>query len=131
MKSTKSLLVIFAVAVVVASCATTQNTSGEGYDENNRTTTIGNRVYVDDPFYGRVVLERDPYNGRYYDVTNGYRGLSSPYNGLNNYRRYGNYNRNYRNYRNNTIRRDVQQPSREPVQKNREEARKKILGNSN
>src|SRR5215203_4976485 len=101
MKSVKFLLAIFTAAVVMASCATTQNTSGEEFDESNA-RRVGDRVYVDDPYYGTVVLERDPFTGRYYDVTNGNRGYSySPYN------RYNTYNRGYRNsypryYRNNS-----------------------------
>src|SRR5215207_8259956 len=90
MKNVKFLLAIFTAAVVMASCATTQNTSDEDFDEST-TRRIGNRVYVDDPYYGTVVLERDPFTGRYYDVTMGNRGsIYSPYN------RYNTYNRGYR-----------------------------------
>lgn len=124
MKNVKFLLAIFTVAVVMASCATTQNTSGE-YDENNM-RRVGDRVYVDDPYYGTVVLERDPFTGRYYDVTYGYRGYASPYNRYNtHYRGYRSYPRYYRNNNGGTI----QKPQQQEVQKNREEARKKILGN--
>jgi hypothetical protein len=126
MKSVKSLLAIFIVAVLVASCTTTQNTSGENYDENDRTRRVGNRVYVEDPFYGTVILERNPFTGRYHDVTYGNRSFSSPYNSWNNYRRYGNNNRIYRNNNGG----NVQRPSREQQQPNREEARKKILGDN-
>lgn len=125
MKSVKFLLAIFTAAVVMASCATTQNTSGEDFDENT-TRRIGNRVYVDDPYYGTVVLERDPYTGRYFDVTNGYGGLYSPYNRLNMYRGYRSAPRYYRN---NTYNGSVERPSKPDVKVTREEARKKILGN--
>jgi hypothetical protein len=125
MKSVKFLLAIFTAAVVMASCATTQNTSGEDFDENT-TRKIGNRVYVDDPYYGTVVLERDPYTGRYFDVTNGYGSLYSPYNRLNVYR---GYRSSPRYYRNNTYGGSVERPSKPDVKVNREEARKKILGN--
>ena len=136
MKNVKFLLAIFTAAVVMASCATTQNTSDEDFDENT-TRRIGNRVYVDDPYYGTVVLERDPFTGRYYDVTMGNRGsIYSPYNRYNYSRGYRN-NANYynypRNYRNNNISRGsvdgrIEKPSQD-LQKTREEARKKILGN--
>jgi len=126
MKSVKFLLAIFTAVVVMASCATTQGASGEDYDLDNA-RVIGNRVYVDDPYYGTVVLERDPFSGRYYDVTYGYGGYRSPYN---------TYNRGYRTtpryYRNNsrgsigTVQRPTQ---KEITPANREAARKKILGN--
>src|SRR6478672_7482548 len=95
MKSVKFLLAIFTAAVLMASCATTQSASGEDYDEIDRSRVIGNRVYVDDPYYGTVVLERDPFSGRYYDVTYGYGGYRSPYNTIN--RGYRTYPRYYRN----------------------------------
>ena len=138
MKNVKFLLAIFTVAVLMASCATTQNTSDEDFDEST-TRRIGNRVYVDDPYYGTVVLERDPFTGRYYDVTMGTKGsIYSPYNRYNTYSRYNNYYRGYRNaparyYRNNsssggTINGSIEKPTQD-LQKTREEARKKILGN--
>ena len=137
MKSVKFLLAIFTAAVLMASCATTQSTSGEDYDDVDGTRRIGNRVYVDDPYYGTVVLERDPFTGRYYDVTNGigYRGAyRSPYNTYRGggYRGGGYYNNNNRVYRNNNVGGTIQRPSQpqqQEVQKTREEARKKILGN--
>ena len=125
MKSVKFLLAIFTAAVVMASCATTQNASGEDYDEN-RTRRIGDRVYVEDPYYGTVVLERDPFTGRYYDVTYGYRGYGSPYNTWNSYRGYRNNARYYRNNSGGTIN---QRPAQEQSPQKREEARRKILGN--
>lgn len=141
MKSVKFLLAIFSAAVLMASCATTQDASGDDYDDLDNTRRIGNRVYVNDPFYGTVVLERDPYTGRYYDVTNGgvgYRGVyRSPYNTYRGgYRGGGGYYNN-RVYRNNNVRGNVgstiqqrpSQPQQQEVQKTREEARKKILGN--
>lgn len=126
MKSVRNFLAIFIVALVVSSCATTQP-SYEDYDGDAR--RVGNRVYVDDPYYGNLVLERDPVSGRYYDVTNGYRGYIAPYNSYN-YNRY----RSYRNYPSNHVYRNNgntnnQAPSRPNVQQNREEARRKVLGN--
>ena len=136
MKSIKSLFAFVIIAVLITSCVTTQDALGEDYNDDLRTQQSGNRLYVEDPFYGTVVLERDPFSGRYYDVTNGYRGLGFPYNGLNN-RRYGTYNRNYgtynRSYGNRnigTIQRPAPQPQ-QPTQQTREDARKIILGNKN
>ena len=122
MKSVKFLLAIFTAAVLMASCATTQSASGEDYDDLDGTRRTGNRVYVDDPYYGTVVLERDPFTGRYYDVTYGYGGYRSPYNTFRGYRTAPRY------YRNNggTIQKPAQ---RETTPVNREAARKKILGN--
>ena len=132
MKSVKFLLVIFTAAVLMASCATTQNTSDEDFDEST-TRRIGNRVYVDDPYYGTVVLERDPFTGRYYDVTMGNRGsIYSPYNRYNTYPRgyRSSYPRYYRNNNNSggSVGISIEKPTPD-LQKTREEARKKILGN--
>ena len=125
MKNVKFLLAIFTAAVVMASCATTQSASGEDFD-GDRTRRIGDRVYVDDPYYGTVVLERDPFTGRYYDVTYGYRGYSAPYNRLGVYR--GGYRSYPRYYRNNNGG-NTSRPTQPEARPNREEARKKILGN--
>lgn len=129
MKRVKLLMAMFAAVAIMASCTTTQYAS----DDLDETTTrrIGNRVYVDDPFYGQVVLERDPFTGRYYDVTYGNRGFASPYNSW-----------NYRGYRNNYVRPpyrgsnpslprnyNIQRPSQEKLQQSREETRNKVLGN--
>jgi hypothetical protein len=135
MKSVKLLLSMLAVTIVMASCMTTQSATDDDYANMENARRVGNRVYVDDPYYGTVVLERDPYTGRYYDVTNGYgvyRGGRSAF-GWDPY--WGNRNGFYRNrvYRNNnsfgngSIQR--QSPSQQEVQKSREDARKKILGN--
>ena len=126
MKNVKFLLAIFTAAVLMASCATTQSASGEDYDDLDRTRRVGNRVYVEDPYYGTVVLERDPFTGRYYDVTYGNRGYNSPYNsGL-----YRGYRTTPRYYRNNSGGGTLQQrPAQKEAPINREEARKKILGN--
>ena|SRR5215204_7754096 len=127
MKSVKYLLAILTTIVVMASCATTQGASGDEYDDMDGTKRIGNRVYVDDPYYGTVVLERDPFTGRYYDVTNGYSGYRSPYNTYG--RSYRTTPRYYRNNSGGTIQQRPVQQQRETPQVNREEARKKILGN--
>jgi hypothetical protein len=125
MKNVKFLLALFTAAVLMASCATTESASGEDYDDLERSRRIGNRVYVDDPYYGTVVLERDPFTGRYYDVTYGYGGMyRSPYNTFN--RGFRTYPRVYRNNGGGTIQ---QKPAPRSAPVNREAARKKILGN--
>ena len=127
--------------VTAVSCTTMQGVEDEYYStQSGRIAT--DRVYVNDPYRGTVVLERDPYTGRYYEV-------SSPYTTYNNRydsrydsrydRRYGNsrtnngYGRNNRTYRNNgSYQQTPQKPTEEQIrsnQKNREEARKKVLGN--
>jgi len=135
MKSIKSVAAVVIIAVLMASCTTTQRAISDDYDDDVQTQQSGNRLYVQDQFYGTVILERDPYTGRYYDVTNGYRGMASPYNRLNTYRPYGNYNRNYgtynRSYGNRNIGTIERPATQQPTQSTREEAKKKILGNRN
>lgn len=124
MKNLKFLIAILAVVMLMASCATTENAYGDERDEANL-RRVGNRVYVDDPYYGTVVLERDPVTGRYFDVTNGFRGYGiygSPYNAWNTR---GNRNNGY--YRNNGG--YAERPAQQQAPGSREEARKKILGN--
>jgi hypothetical protein len=132
-----SVVVALVLVVTAVSCTTTRGTEdGYYYD---RSASAPNRVYVDDPYRGTVVLERDPYSGRYYEVNtygnrNYYRGNSVYYNRNYNSRNYNNrnYNRNYnRNngYYNNS--QDVQKPAKEQkkdYEKSREQARRKILG---
>lgn len=131
MKNIKFLLGLFAAVIVMASCATTQGTMGDDYD-NPRSQQIGNRIYMQDPYYGTVVLERDPFTGRYYDVTYGSR-YDYGYG-----RRYGGYNRGggrvygggvNRNYGGNGNVVRPQSPSREDIRQDREATRKKVLGN--
>jgi hypothetical protein len=126
MKNIKFLLGLLTVVIIMASCATTQSAMGDDMDEP-RTQQIGNRVYLQDPFYGTVVLERDPYTGRYYDVTYGSRyGMGyggNPYGGYYRGNRGGGY------YGRGRVIQQQQGPSREQIRPNREEARKKILGN--
>ena len=139
MKRLNSLLVVLAVVVAVAvtSCTTSQGPYDESYDRNtigqyDVARQVGNRLYLEDPYRGTVVLERDPYTGRYYDVTSRY-GYYSPYNSYGS-RVYSNntyYNRN--NYPTTNTQTQQQAPQRgsEDWQKAREEARKRVLGKGN
>jgi hypothetical protein len=126
MKNIKLLLGLLSVVIVMASCAT-MGAAGNGSDDAYRSNRMGNRVYVDDPYHGTVVLERDPYTGRYYDVTYGsrYRGGyygASP-------------GRYYRGNRGSYGRVPViqqpqqQRPSREELNRSKQETRNKVLGN--
>lgn len=133
MKNIKFLLGLLSVIVIMASCATVGGSTDDEYLDNSGTQRIGNRVYVQDPYYGTVVLERDPYTGRYYDVTYGSRYGSSYY-GTYPSRTYNRgYSRGYSRgggyYRGGTVQSQPQSPSREELQKNRETTRKRVLGN--
>jgi hypothetical protein len=134
MKNIKFVLGLISVVLVLASCVTTQNAMDDDMVDP-RSQQVGNRLYVQDPFYGTVVLERDPYTGRYYDVTFGGRPG------------FGYYNRNmYGAVPNRVItnrvvtdrgtidnRRNVivqQPPRRQEIPTNREEVRRKVLGDN-
>jgi hypothetical protein len=137
MKPFNFLSVAIAVVLMVTavSCTTMAGTQDDYY--NGRSTrAYGDRVYVEDPYRGTVVLERDPRTGRYYEVSpyyNGYYGsryygtraydpyYGSPYYG----RRSGGYSRNNNSPNKNQ---NNQRPA-ENDRKTRDEARKKILGN--
>ena len=120
--------------VTAASCTTLREAEDDYYYE--RTSSAPARIYVEDPYYGTVMMERDPYSGRYYPA--------SPYGyGYPRTNAYSHYRPNNRYYRNNNgypvyqtpprtnPRPAPQRPSeadtREREQK-RQEARKKVLG---
>ena len=137
MKNIKFLLGLFTVVIIMASCATTQSAMYDDMD-NPRTRQVGNRVYMQDPYYGTVVLERDPYTGRYYDVTYGSRFgtgfYGNPYGGF--YRGGGAYRTapvirggNNRNYGGNGNVVKPQAPSRQEIRQDREATRRRVLGN--
>ncbi|MGZ5190414.1 MAG: hypothetical protein ACXWCZ_05305 [Flavisolibacter sp.] len=140
MKRFSFLQVAIALVLMVTavSCTTMQGTEEEYYQTQSQRAFGADRVYVNDPYRGTVVLERDPYSGRYYEVSSPYTTYNNRYDSRNN-RRYGNSRmnngsiRNNRNYRNNgSYQQTPQQPTQEQIrnnQKNREEARKKVLGN--
>ena len=131
MKNIKYLLGLLTVLLVMASCTTMQEGMYSDDMDNPRTQQIGNRVYMQDPYYGTVVLERDPYTGRYYDVTYGPRYGRGYYGNPS-----GGYYRTYPRVRNgrgsyngdgNAIRKPA--PSQREIQQQKEETRRKVLGN--
>lgn len=138
------LVAIAAVLTITVSCTTMAGTQDDYYS-GQEARVYGSRVYVDDPYRGTVVLERDPRTGRYYEVSpsyNGYYGnriygsrsydpyYSGPYYGR---RSSGGYSRNNnssntQSNQNTQNNQNTQRPA-ENDQKTRDEARKKILGN--
>lgn len=128
MKSIQFLLGLLTIVLVTVGCAATQGATYDDYANAPGSQQMGNRLYVQDPYYGTVVLERDPVSGRYYDVTYGSRFGTGYYGAY----PYGNYrsNRVYRrsggSYNGGTIQ---QGPSREQLNQQREETRRKVLGN--
>lgn len=129
MKNIKFLLGLLTIVVIMASCASMQGATSDDYPNDSRSQQIGNRLFVQDPYYGTVVLERDPYTGRYYDVTYGSRYGSGygayPYGGY--YR--GNRGGYYRGRGTVQQKPIPSQPSQGEIRQNREQTRKKILGN--
>ncbi|MFN2437944.1 MAG: hypothetical protein ABR503_02015 [Chitinophagaceae bacterium] len=87
---------VIALLVVVAVGCTTMREAGS-YDEYNEDRS-SRRVYVD-PYYGsdQIILQRDPFTGRYYQVSpyGYYPGRSSYYG-----RNYSNRDSYYRDNRN-------------------------------
>lgn len=131
-----SLVAIAVVLMITAVSCTTMAGTQDDYYGNRNTRAYGDRVYVEDPYRGTVVLEKDPRTGRYYEVSpysNGYYGnryygsraydpyYGSPYYG----RRSGGY---YRNNNGSTNNNQNNQGRSENQKKTREEARGKILG---
>jgi hypothetical protein len=97
MKRFNFLLAAIALVLTVAAvgCTTMAGTQDDYYDGQQ---VYGNRVYVDDPYRGTIVLERDPWTGRYYQVG----GYSPYYSYGNRYYSRGNRNNSYGNtYRRN------------------------------
>jgi len=145
MKRFNFLLVAIALVLTVTavSCTTMAGTQDDYYGQDAR--VYSNRVYVDDPYRGTIVLERDPRTGRYYEVSNydpyanGYygnrysRGYRTYGNSYPSYRRnsagYNNSNGTYNN-RNSSNSNQNNDRSSEEYRKNRDEARSKILGGS-
>lgn len=129
MKRFNFLLVAIAIVLTITavSCTTMAGTQDDYYGQNAR--VYGNRVYVDDPYRGTIVLERDPRTGRYYEVDS--YGLYNGYYGNRYYGRgYRGYGYGYPGYRRNNSgynNQNNQRPSGED-KRTREEARDKVLG---
>ena len=137
MKRFNFLLVAVALVLTITavSCTTMAGTEDGYYDQQAR--VYPNRVYVEDPYRGTVVLQQDPRTGRYYEVTpyydNYYGGSSGIYS--REYRTYG-YGGGYPSrrasggyYSGNTTNNQNNNRSSEEYKKNRDDARNKVLGN--
>jgi hypothetical protein len=129
MKRFKIIPVVVAALLMVAAVGCT--TLGQGQDDYYSRTRGTDRIYVDDPYRGTVILERDPVSGRYYEV-NSYGVNDRYYRGYG--RTYGNgyYGRRHNNgrYRPGTV--TPKPPTQEEIrqnQQNKNESRKKVLGN--
>jgi hypothetical protein len=109
------VLTMFVLVVVLASCGFTQPGYG---DEQYPDRTVRSRSIYTDPYYGTTQVVRDPYTGRYYEVTPvspyGYDTYSSPYGTYGNNRSYG--RSSGRGYSNNYPRRSQ---STQPQQQSR------------
>jgi hypothetical protein len=134
MKRFNFLLAAIALVLTITavSCTTMAGSQDDYYGQNAR--VYGDRVYVDDPYRGTIVLQRDPRTGRYYEVS----GYSPYYNTYGNdyygrrYRTYGNsypsYRRNSGGYSNNNTNNKYNNRSSEEYKKDKDDARNKILG---
>jgi hypothetical protein len=137
MKRFNFLPVAIALVLIVTTVScTTMAGSQDDYYENRSSRAYGDRVYVEDPYRGTVVLERDPRTGRYYEVDsyyNGYygnryssRAYGYPSSGYGRSPYYGRTNGGYRN--NSTATQNNTQRQSDNDRQTREEARKKVLG---
>ena len=84
------ILTMLVLVVVLASCGLTQPGYGDDYSDR----TVRSRQVYADPYYSNAPsIVRDPYTGRYYEVTPvspyGYDTYSSPYGTYGNSRYYG------------------------------------------
>jgi hypothetical protein len=130
-----SVAIAIVLMITAVSC-TTMAGSQDDYYNGQEVRTYSNRIYVDDPYRGTVVLERDPRTGRYYEASpysSGYYGnryssrAYDPYYGSSTYgRRSGGY---YRNNNNSSTNTQNNQRKTEDDRKTRDEARKRVLGN--
>lgn len=138
MKRFNFLLAAIALVLTITavSCTTMAGTQDDYY---NGQRVYGDRIYVDDPYRGTVVLQRDPRTGRYYEVS-GYSpyydgSYSNRYYGGRGYRTYENsypsYRRNNGGYSNNTNNNQYNSRSSEEYKKDKDDARNRVLGNRN
>lgn len=133
MKRFNFLLAAFAIMLTITavSCTTMGGPRDDYYNRDNA-RTYGDRVYVDDPYRGTVVLQRDPRTGRYYEISSPYGYYGDRYYGS----RYGygyGYSYPYSRRSTGTYRRQPSTQKPAPTQedrKARDEARKKILGDN-
>ena len=111
------VLSMLVLVVILASCGFTQPGYGEDYSDR----PVRSRQIYSDPYYGNATtIVRDPYTGRYYEVTPvgpyGYDTYSYPYGTYGGNSRY--YGRgNNRGYSNNSPRRT--QTTTQPQQQQR------------
>lgn len=133
MKRFNFLLAAIALVLTITavSCTTMAGTQDDYY---NGQRVYGNRVYVEDPYRGTIVLERDPWSGRYYEVGSPYySGYGNRYYGRTN-RSYGGgypvYRRSNGGYSNGNATNNNRNNSRssEQYQKDKSDARNKVLG---
>lgn len=128
MKRFNFLLAAIALVLTftVVGCTTMGGPRDDYYGQEDA-RVYGNRIYVEDPYRGTIVLERDPRTGRYYEVSPyGYYG--NRYYGSRYGYGYPSYRRNDGRYGNNSGSQHSQRPTQED-QRTRDEARKKVLGN--
>lgn len=139
-----SMALVAVLMVALVGCTTMQGAQDEYY-ETSRVQSAPSRVYVDDPYnYGRtIVMERDPYTGRYYEVgsTGIYNNSISTYDPrynntrINSNRRYDNrrYNSGYPS-RGQVVTQQPQRPTeadRQQTEEKRKEAKDAIFGKKN
>ena len=118
-------MVIAAILLVTAvSCTSTRDIYQE--DDGYRTSRQApDRILVDDPYYGTIVMERDPYTGRYYQVGS-YGQSAYGYDRYRDSRYYRNYPRRQVIYQQGNENRPAQTPQQKEA--SRQEARKRVLG---
>ncbi|RYZ23384.1 MAG: hypothetical protein EOO16_05210 [Chitinophagaceae bacterium] len=86
MKNTffRSTVAAALLAVGVVGCAPLQQASGDDYYDPSapRVSTAPSRVWVDDPYRpgSSILMERDPFSGRYYPVASPYNSYGRVYN---------------------------------------------------
>ena len=141
-----SMALIAVLMVMAVGCTTMQGVQDDGYYDTRTAQNATSRVYVEEPYRpGRTILmERDPFTGRYYEVNpygniynqgySTYPAYDPRYNNRQVYR-----DRRYDNRRNNNTypsRGQVyQQPQQSPEQRReiekRKEAKDAVLGKKN
>jgi len=137
MKRFNFLLVAIAFVLTITAVSCTTMAGGQDDYYGQEAHVYGNRVYVDDPYRGTIVLERDPRTGRYYEVSSYDPYYSGSYGNRYSGRGYRTYGYGYPSSRRNTgyysgntsNNNQSSNRSSEEYKKNKDEARNKILGN--